>query len=126
MNQTDQMKQIGGVWIEDDVYLEFKKIAKAKGFRKPTELISDLIRGCVSENSKIKKEWIDRSELIEEILSDKKNPYSVYTASTLEQEKLPELQDKLPTDCVKGGNERGKKVLFHKDKTLQFLKTITV
>lgn len=117
-----QMKQIGGIWIDEDIYVEFKSIAKKKGFRKPNDVIVSFITDFVKENKKTKTEWIDRNELVEEIQKDESIYLSGYSAETITKSCLVNLHNELPEDCVKGGNEHGKKVLYHKDKTLEFLR----
>ena len=120
MNQTaTKVKQIGGVFIDEEIYLKFKRLAPMCDYNKPTEFIVEKITEFVEENSALlDEEFLSEDELI----------------SALEAEGIGRSRSSLnimrrtgeiPSECYIGGGEANRRIYYRKEKTINKIKELS-
>lgn len=116
MSEKPKLKQVGGIFVDDEIYQKFKKITPLLDYEKPTDLLVETIKSTVEANANLlDEEYLTEDELIAEL----KKLGIAKSRSTLNAlRKTGEIS----ADCYIGGGESNRRIYYKKEKTIEKLK----
>lgn len=115
MSEKPKLKQVGGIFVDAEIYQQFKKITPLLDYEKPTDLLVETIKSTVQDNLHLLDEdYLSEDELIAELKSSGISK----SRSTLN---MMRKTGEIPADCYIGGGESNRRIYYKKQKTIEKL-----